>query len=62
MLVLQWWGMRGIWSLNDAALPSLRSKYAGLFKGSSDTMRSLLAQPDHMGVNCILDCLDLMKI
>ena len=32
-----------------AALASVRSKYAGLLTGSSNTMRSLYAQPDHMG-------------
>ena len=32
------------------ALASLRSRYASLFTGSTDTMRSFFAQPDHMGV------------
>ena len=43
------------------ALASLRSRYAGLFTGSTDTMRSFLAQPDHMGVfHYVVDCLDFM--
>ena len=31
------------------ALASLRSRYAGLFTSSTDTMRSFFAQPDRMG-------------
>ena len=30
-------------------LASLQSRHAGLLTGSSDTMRSFFAQPDHMG-------------
>ena len=45
------------------ALASLRSRYAGLFTSSTDTMRSFFAQPDRMGVfHCVIDCLDFMKI
>ena len=32
------------------ALASLRSQYASLFTSITDTMRSFLAEPDHMGV------------
>ena len=45
------------------ALASLRSRYAGLFTSSTDTMRSFFAQPDRMGVfHYVIDCLDFMKI
>ena len=45
------------------ALASLRSRYAGLFTSSTDTMRSFFAQPDRMGVfQYVIDCLDFMKI
>ncbi|DBA73557.1 TPA: hypothetical protein ACH3X2_009800 [Trebouxia sp. C0005] len=44
------------------ALASLRL-YASLFTGSTDTMRSFFAQPDHMGVfHYVVDCLDFMMI
>ncbi|DBB01575.1 TPA: hypothetical protein ACH3X1_000223 [Trebouxia sp. C0004] len=40
-------------------LTSLQSRYASLFTGSTDTMRSFFAQPDHMGVfHYVLNCLD----
>ncbi len=46
-----------------AALASLRSRYASLFTGSTDTMRSFFAQPDHVGVfHYVVDCLDFMMI
>ena len=46
-----------------AALASLRSRYASLFPGSTDTMRSFFAQPDHVGVfHYVVDCLDFMMI
>ena len=36
---------------------------ADLFTGSSNIMRSVFAQPDHMGVsNHVADCLEFMKI
>ena len=45
------------------ALASLRSRYAGLFTSSTDTMRSFFAQPDRMGVfHYVIDCLDFIKI
>ncbi len=45
------------------ALASLRSRYAYLFTGATDTMRSFFAQPDHMGVfHYVVDCLDFMMI
>ena len=45
------------------ALASLRSRYASLFTGSTDTMRSFSAQPDHMGVfHYVVDCLVFMMI
>ena len=40
--------MRSV-TLECSALASLRSGYASLFTGSTDTMRSIFAQPDHMG-------------
>jgi len=42
------------------ALASLRSRYASLFTGSTDTMRSFFAQPDH--IHYVVDCLDIMMI
>ena len=46
-----------------AALAFLRSRYADLFTGSTDTMRSFFAQPDHMRVvHYVIDCLDFIKI
>ena len=46
-----------------AALASLRSQYADLFTGNTDTMRSFFAQTDHVGVfHYVTDCLDFMKI
>ena len=46
-----------------AALASLRSRYASMFTGSTDTMRSFFAQPDHIGVfHYEVDCLDFMMI
>ena len=34
-----------------------------LFTGSTDTMRSFFAQPDHVGVfHYVVDCLDFMMI
>ena len=46
-----------------AALSSLRSRYASLFTGSTDTMRSFFAQPDHVGVfHYVVDCLAFMMI
>ena len=46
-----------------AALASVRSKYASLVISSSDTMRSIFAQPDHMGVfKHAIDCVDFMNI
>jgi len=45
------------------ALAFLRSRYASLFTGSTDTMRSFFAQPDHIGVfHYVVDCLDFMMI
>ncbi len=45
------------------ALASLRSRYASLFTGSTDTMRSFFAQPDHIEVfHYLVDCLDFMMI
>ncbi len=45
------------------ALAFLRSRYASLFTGSTDTMRSFFAQPDHMGVfHYVIDCLDFIMI
>ena len=45
------------------ALAFLRQRHADLFTPSTDTMRSFLAQQDHLGVlNYIIDCLDFMKI
>ncbi|DBA79585.1 TPA: hypothetical protein ACH3X1_008274 [Trebouxia sp. C0004] len=45
------------------ALASLRSRYVSLFTGSTDTMRSFFAQPDHMGVfHYAVNCLDFMMI
>ncbi len=45
------------------ALASLRSRFASLFTGSTDTMRSFFAQPDHIGVfHYVVDCLDFMMI
>jgi hypothetical protein len=45
------------------ALASLRSRYTSLFTSSTDTMRSIFAQPDHMGVfHSLVDCLDFMMI
>ena len=45
------------------ALAPLRSQHTNLFTGNTDTMRSLFAQPDHMGVfRYVMDCLDFMKI
>ena len=45
------------------ALASLRSRYASLFTGSTDTMRSFSVQPDQMGVfHYVVDCLDFMMI
>ena len=45
------------------ALASLRSRYAGLFTYSTDTMRSVCAQPDHIEVfYCVVDCLDITMI
>ncbi len=45
------------------AVASLRSRYASLFTGSTDTMRSFFAQPDHVGVfHYVVDCLDFMMI
>ena len=45
------------------ALASLRSRYASLFTGTTDTMRSFFAQPDHIGVfHYVVDCLDFMTI
>ena len=44
------------------ALASLRSRYADLFTSSTDTMRSVFAQPDRMGVfHYVIGCLDFMK-
>ncbi len=44
------------------ALAPLRSWYAGLFMGSTDTMRSLFAQPNYMGIfHYIVDCLDFIE-
>ena len=38
-------------------------RYASLFTGSTDTMRSFFAQPDHMGVfHYVVDCLDFKMI
>ncbi len=46
-----------------AALQPLRQQYAALFTADTDTMRSFLAQQDHMQVfNFILDCLDFLNI
>ena len=46
-----------------AALAFLRSRYADLFTGSTDTTRSFFAQPDHMGVfHYVIDCLDFVKV
>ena len=45
------------------ALAPWRSEHAGLFTGSTDTMKSVFAQPDHVGVfHNVIDCLDFMKI
>ena len=45
------------------ALASLRSRYAGLFTGNTDTMRSFFAQPDHVGgFHYVVECLDFMMI
>ena len=45
------------------ALSSLRSRHADLFTSSTNTMRSIFAQPDRMGVfHYVIDCLDFMKI
>ena len=39
------------------------SRYASLFTGSTDTMRSFFAQPDHIGVfHYVVDCLDFTMI
>ena len=49
--------------LECTALASLRSRYASLFTGSTDTMRSFFAQPDHIGVfHYVADCLDFIMI
>ena len=48
-----------------ASLPSrrARSRYASLFTSSTDTMSSIFAQPDHIGVfHYVVDCPDFMKI
>ncbi|DBA76095.1 TPA: hypothetical protein ACH3X1_009839 [Trebouxia sp. C0004] len=45
------------------ALASLRSRYASLFTGTTGTMRSFFAQPDHIGVfRYVVDCLDFIMI
>ncbi len=45
------------------ALASLRSRYAYLSTGATDTMRSFFAQPEPMGVfHYVVDCLDFMMI
>ena len=45
------------------ALASLLSRYADLFKSSTDTIRSIFAQPDRMGVfHYVIDYLNFMKI
>ena len=45
------------------ALASLRSRYAGLFTSSIDTMRSFFAQPDRMGVlRYVIDYLEVIQI
>jgi len=49
--------------LECTALASLRSRYASLFTGSTDAMRSFFAQPDHIGVfHYVADCLDFIMI
>ena len=46
-----------------AALTFLRHRHAGLFMPSTDTMRSFLAQQDHLGVlNYVIDCSDFINI
>ena len=45
------------------ALAPLRQRYATLFTGLTDTMRSFFAQHDHLGVfHYVIDCLDFMNI
>ncbi len=46
-----------------SALQPLRQQYAALFTAQTDTMRSFVAQQDHMQVsNAVLDCLDFLHI
>ena len=45
-----------------AALAALLSQYANLFTSCTDTVRSIFAQPDHMGVfHYVVDCLDFIR-